>query len=214
MKKLIVLLISLTNLPLLAVNFSHYNSALPILVTKTNQKTYVCSSVAISKKKLLTAAHCLDGAVSIKVAKEHKLNRRNTFYKVRSFKQFPLYNKRRSNFLHDIGIIKLTKTLPDTINLPKLKFLEDEANELVRIGFGSRGGVSSRTFISPLNQYENKATHIYSYDFYSYSGDSGGPLFMNEEGELVLVALHSTKEGYYSYNPKIDQAVMDWIKKY
>lgn len=62
---------------LFAVDFSEYNSSLILLITKNDNKTFVCSSVAISKKKLLTASHCLDDAKSIKVVKEYKLQNNN-----------------------------------------------------------------------------------------------------------------------------------------
>jgi hypothetical protein len=197
-----------------AINFNKYNSSLILLVTKQNNITYVCSSVAISSKKLLTAAHCLEDAKEVKVVKEYKLQTANSFYQVESFDHFIKYDKTKSNFLYDFGIVKLVETLPTNINLPKLESLKSEIGDLTRVGFGMRNEINSRTIIFPINQYRNLKTHIDAYDRYSFSGDSGGPIFLERNGNLFLVAIHSTKDGYNTLNPTFDVEVLDWINNY
>lgn len=213
-KILIFLMVLLSAANLFAVDFEKYNSTLMIIVTKADGTNYVCSSVVVTRKKLLTAAHCLDQAISIKVVKEHKLMSDNSFYRVLKYDVFPKYDKEKSNYLFDIGIIQLKNNLPRNINIPKLKELEDQSSDLVRVGFGKRNNINSRTVVFPINQYQIKENYIDSYDIYSFSGDSGGPIFQEKEENLYLVGIHSTKENYNSLNPKIDEVIKTWILKY
>lgn len=198
----------------LTIDFSKYNSSFMILVTKKDKKTYVCSSVAVAPKKILTAAHCLENAKSVKVVKQYKLLKHNSFYPVKGFSTYELYSKKKSNYLNDFGLITLKRRLPTNIKIPAMKNLEGEKSELLRVGFGMRNGVNARTVISAIHQYKNHKTFIDAYDQYSYSGDSGGPIFLEENEHLFLIGIHSTKEGYNSLNPIITDDVLKWLSSY
>jgi len=91
--------------------------------------------------------------------------------------------------------LKLKKSLPSSINLPELELLKSDRGELTRVGFGMRNEMNSRTVIFPINQYQIIDTHIDAYDEYSFSGDSGGPIYQEKDGRLFLVGIHSTKDG-------------------
>jgi secreted trypsin-like serine protease len=98
---------------------------------------------------------------------------------------------------------------------PILKNKKDLGGNLFRIGYGARGQSNVRTLITPaLRNIQTQEEVLELNDMYSYSGDSGGPIFMQREGQMYLVAIHSTlsygPEGKYSYNPLVSTQ-RDWI---
>lgn len=197
-----------------AVDFRSYNSAYMLQVTKSDRRQYICSSVAVSRNKLLTAAHCLQNAVKIRVFREYQLTANNHFYSVQSYARYMKYNKGRSNFLYDIGVIKLKEKLPVSTNIHPIISKHENIVELHRVGFGLRNGLNTRTVISPITQFKLETQFIDALDEYSYSGDSGGPIFSVKYGRFSLVAIHSTKDGPYTLNPRITDEIKEWVESY
>lgn len=191
-----------------------FNSSFMLVVTKADGLIYVCSSVAYSKNILLTAAHCLDGAVKVQVCIEDTilLNNLNTFYEVKNFEIHKKYNSKKSNYIYDIGKIYLRNDLPSEIDLCELSDLTDHTSKLYRVGYGERNGVNTKTIISNIKNFTNYDTYFSAYEEYSFSGDSGGPIFQIRDDKTFLVGIHSTREGYSSLNPK-PYSFMNWIKK-
>ncbi|MGE3609990.1 MAG: trypsin-like serine protease [Bacteriovoracaceae bacterium] len=201
MKNLFVLLIAILSAHAWAIDFSNYNSALMLQIVKEDNNKYICSSVAYSQSKLITAAHCLENATQVNVFKEFKILDNNTFYKTKTFYKSKLYNKNQSFFLNDVGIIELEESLPSEIKIYPIAQVKINQGELHRVGFGMRNGINSRTVIWPINQFQVHENYIEAWDQYSFYGDSGGPIFQLIDDKFYLIGIHSTKDGNYTFNP-------------
>lgn len=193
--------------------FNKLNSAIRLSVTKFDGRTYTCSSVAIAPQVLLTAAHCLKNAQRV-LADDP---RSQTALVANFFKVHPRYNKSNSNYLFDIGVVVLKQKLRSGINyLPILKNLKGHES-LHRIGFGGRENGNQKTLVSPIQNFrqygswDHQASFVEMEDHFSYSGDSGGPVYAQVGQSYYLVGVHSTKQGNYSFNPVINQTIYDWL---
>lgn len=215
-----VFIITLLNFSLANASlFDQFNSSLKIEVYKLNGASFICSSVAATPYLLVTAAHCLEGATSILV------HMKGGSKKIKSlaFYKHPNYDQQRSNYLSDIGIVLLPQSLPAFLNyLPLLRQLDGD-EELFRVGYGGRQGQNKMTIISSIfnfREFSNFAianrrrNYILMEDQFSYSGDSGGPVFAKKYNKYYLVGIHSTKQGNFSYNQRIDAEVVDWVNHF
>jgi V8-like Glu-specific endopeptidase len=188
-----------------------YNSAFIILVTKTNSFTYVCSAVAVNKKTLLTAAHCLDNAEKVKVLKDKEITFPYADYKVLNFAKHSDYDQEQSNFLYDIGKINLVDELDSKVNILSVSDLKMQG-ELTRVGFGLRNYDNVMNVFTQINDFNDYGQYFSAYDEQSYSGDSGGPIYQEYEGTTYLVGIHSTLEGHgNTLNVKIN-FFNSWLK--
>lgn len=109
----------------------------------------------------------------------------------------------------------------------KIKSLEfykhPNYDQLFRVGYGGRQGQNKMTIISSIfnfREFSNFAianrrrNYILMEDQFSYSGDSGGPVFAKKYNKYYLVGIHSTKQGNFSYNQRIDAEVVDWVNHF
>lgn len=200
------LMSTLTASPL-PIDWSNFNSSLIIEVTRP-EGVFTSTGVAINANTVLTAAHCLEGKIlKVRVSNASSYDATGAFFEVKSFELHPEYDSETSAYRSDIAKIKLKGNLPkDTIFFPIAKNLKNLNGKLLRLGFGSRGNGNVRTLVSP--QYKNLRSHegtLELNDIYSYSGDSGGPVLLQQDGQVYLIALHSTlsfgPEGKFSFNP-------------
>ena len=198
------------------VDWTNFNSSLVIEVTRPEGK-FTCSGVAIKDDMVLTAAHCLEGKIlEIRVFNQATYSPSAKFWKAEHFELHPEYNKTSSNFKADLARIKLADKLPASTTIyPILKNENNFKGKLLRVGYGSRYQNNVRTLITPqfkALKTEDKVLELD--DMYSYSGDSGGPIFIQRDGQMYLVAIHSTlsygPEGKFSYNPLVSSR-KDWI---
>ena len=199
------------------IDWSNFNSTLIIEVTRPTG-VFTSSGVAISKDTILTAAHCLDGEVlKVRVSNQAAYDPKGKFYAVESFEIHPDYNVKKSNYKSDLAKIKLQKYLPEnTMFYPIIKKDENLIGKILRLGFGGRNNQNVRTLITP----EFKSVSISDEtlelnDMYSFSGDSGGPIFIQQGAQMYLIAIHSTlsygPNGRYSYNPLLSSQ-RKWIE--
>lgn len=198
------------------IDWSNFNSTVVIEVTRPDG-VFTSSGVALSKDTILTAAHCLYGEVlKVRVSTEGSYNPNGKFIAGKTFEIHPEYNPDTSNFKFDFAKITLSSVLPEGTNYyAVMKKDKDLTGNFVRIGFGGRNNQNNRTMITPVFKDVLEPQRILElHDMYSYSGDSGGPVFLQQKGQLFLVAIHSTlsygPEGKYSFNPLL-AAHRDWL---
>jgi V8-like Glu-specific endopeptidase len=197
----------------LPIDWSNFNSSLVIEVTRpTGVSTY--TGVAINPETVLTAAHCLDGDVlKVRVSIDSAYSKKSKFLPVEEFELHPQHMKHGS----DLAKIKLKTKLPNNIcYFPIIKHGSPLNGQILRLGFGERSNKNVRTLVTPyikhLRHFENM---LELNDTYSYSGDTGGPVFMQKNGQMYLVAIHSRQssgpEGKYSFNPLVSSH-RSWIE--
>lgn len=178
------------------MDFTPYNGSFLLEVQREGDLRANCSSVAISEVMILTAAHCLEGVHKVSV----KVN--GVFKEAKSWQIHPRYDKHESNYNFDVGVIHLRESLPSDIHIPKIG--RPSPNILLeRIGFGERKGMNLRTHISGIRFLEREDWSICLKDKFGVPGDSGGPIYQWQMGELVLIGIHSTVLGEKSFSPLI-----------
>jgi V8-like Glu-specific endopeptidase len=159
----------------------------------------LCSGVAVERKRVLTAAHCVADALRITVVygaepENTPLDSIDAMY----WTPHGAYDRAASRYLHDVGTVDLQVNLPDEIPLAQLATEADlpiPGTRLERIGFGPREGKARRTWTDPLLVRAEHEGALILEDRHAVAGDSGGPIFVRTPHGLRLLALHSTLEG-------------------
>jgi len=192
-----------------------FNSSLLLEVTRPSG-VYFCSGVAVSKKIVLTAAHCLEGDVEdVKVFTQMSYNADQWYLPISKYKLHPKYNSEKSSYRHDVAKIILKNNVPDWVNLHAIYEGQMVYGDLYRFGYGARHSRNIRTVMTPEFIRMNIREQILELnDKFSKSGDSGGPIFMKNGNQVYLLAVHSTfshgPEGEFSYNPRL-APYLPWI---
>jgi V8-like Glu-specific endopeptidase len=198
------------------IDWNNFNSSVLIEVTRPNG-VFTSTGVAINKNTILTAAHCLEGEVlKVRISLDSAYNKKGKFFEAESFDLHPEYNRELSNYKADLAKIKLKDELPQgTLFYPIIKKDSNLNGKILRLGFGARGKKNIRTLVTPvLRNIRTSEKVLELNDIYSYSGDSGGPVFLQQNGQMYLVAIHSTlsfgPEGKHSFNPLLSSH-REWI---
>jgi secreted trypsin-like serine protease len=179
------------------LNWKRFNSSV-IIEIKRNDNVFTSTAVAIGRNMLLTAAHsvdCLDEG-HIYLGEDYKLS--SACIKIKKIIVHPGYNPGKSFFENDLAIVILEHNLPREINIENLEnSIELGAGDtLERIGFGGRNNENIRTWTNPKYKTTtfNKINYVLE-DVKSVIGDSGGPIYKNENGTHKFVGIHSTLDG-------------------
>lgn len=198
------------------IDWSNFNSTVVIEVTRP-EGVFTSSGVAINRDTILTAAHCLDGEIlKVRVSTAGTYSKNGKFIGVKTYEIHAEYEPELSKYNFDLAKIKLSSSLPEGTNFYSvIKNDRDLTGNFVRIGYGARFDKNIRTMITPVfKQLQDPQKVLELHDMYSYSGDSGGPVFLQQKGQMYLVAIHSTlsygPEGKYSFNPLL-AAHRTWI---
>lgn len=201
----------------LPIDWSNFNSSLIIEVTRPNG-VFTSTGVAINEDTVLTAAHCLEGEIlKVRISNAGSYNPQGKFWGIKSFEIHPDYNSEFSNYRSDIAKIKLKGTLPKgTMFFPIIKKDSDLSGKILRLGFGARDNKNLRTLVTPAFRAHRTHEKVLELDdTYSYSGDSGGPVFLQKGAQMYLVAIHSTlsfgPEGKHSFNPLLSSH-RNWLE--
>jgi hypothetical protein len=193
------------------IDWSNFSSSVLVEVT-TPKKIQVFSGVAINPKTILTTAKGLKGDITkVRASWDSKYSKNGNFIEVNHVENHP-----DSEFGIDLAKIRLFQDLPKTIvYYPIIKRDQLFQGRILRIGFGTRNKNNIRTLIHPfIKKILPSEKILILNDLYSFSGDSGGPVFLQNAGQMYLVAIHSKKtsrvEGKYSFNTLLSSQ-REWI---
>lgn len=192
-----------------------FNSSLLIEVTRPNG-VFTCTGVAVSDQLIITAAHCLEGDVKqVRIFTGSKYDAKASSLAVKDYKIHPKYNAKESRFKSDLAKISLKDKLPGFVKLHSIYSGKRIDGTLYRFGFGERNKQNIRTVITPKFRNLNFDDAVIELnDQFSRSGDSGGPIYMQNGDEITVLAVHSTfshgPEGNFSFNPLLG-SYTSWI---
>lgn len=195
--------------------WDEFNSSLCIEVTRPNG-VFTCTGVAVSNNLVVTAAHCLEGEIlKVRIFTESAYDRNNKSLLINKYKIHPDYKSKSSRYLSDVAKIYLDEKLPATIKILPIFTGQFITGDIYRFGFGERNKKNLRTVITPkLRKMDSENKIIELNDTFSYSGDSGGPIYLKQDNATYLLAIHSTlsfgPQGKYSYNPLLN-SYQTWI---
>lgn len=186
-----------------------FNSSFLIEVTRSNG-IFTCSGVAVSHQTVLTAAHCLEGQVkNIRIFFNESQNSKSI--EIKKFELHPLYDSKLSQYYSDIAKIELKEKLPSNIHIYPIFQGNVVSGNIYRFGFGERNKKNLRTVITPSFKSLNIGKNILELnDEFSKSGDSGGPVFLQNGTKISLLAIHST----FSYGPEGNFSLNPWLNSY
>lgn len=196
-------------------DWDRFNSSLLIEVTRPNG-VFTCTGVAVSDQIIVTAAHCLDGKIKkVRIFTQASYNPKQTSLEIKKYSLHPNYDPIKSRFKSDLAKITLKEKLPAFIKLYPIFEGSKIMGNLYRFGFGERNKKNLRTVITPTLRKMNTEEEVLELnDQFSKSGDSGGPIFMENGNQISILAIHSTfshgPEGNYSLNPLL-KAYLPWI---
>lgn len=196
-------------------DWERFNSSLLIEVTRPNG-VFTCTGVAVSDQVLITAAHCLEGKVDkVRIFTQASYNPKQTSLDIKEYKLHPNYDPDKSRYRSDLAKIIMKDKLPPFIKLYPIYQGKKIMGNLYRFGFGERNEKNLRTVITPTLRKVNIDEEVLELnDKFSKSGDSGGPVFMENGSDISILAIHSTfshgPEGNFSLNPLL-AAYIPWI---
>ena len=196
-------------------DWERFNSSLLIEVKRPNG-TFTCTGVAVSSEIIVTAAHCLEGDIeSVRIFTQAAYNPKQSSLAIKEYKLHPNYDPKKSRYKSDLAKIVMKEKLPGFIKLYPIYEGNKIMGNLYRFGFGERNKKNLRTVITPTLRRMDLAEEILELnDKFSKSGDSGGPIYMENGKDISILAIHSTfshgPEGNYSLNPLLS-AYLPWI---
>lgn len=196
-------------------NWDKFNSSLLIEVTRESG-VFTCTGVAISDQILVTAAHCLAGDVKkVRVFVGKSYNPKNPFLEVGVYSIHPDYKPAISNYKNDIAKIRMKEKFPTNIQICPIHQGPSVIGKIYRFGFGEREKSNIRTVVTPSFRQINTTDAVVELnDTFSKSGDSGGPIYLENGNSISVLAIHSTlssgPQGKYSFNPLLSH-YLSWI---
>lgn len=196
-------------------DWDRFNSSLLIEVTRPNG-VFTCTGVAVSDQVLVTAAHCLEGTIKkVRVFTQSQYDPMQPSLEILTYQVHPTYNPSRSRYRSDIAKIVMKEKLPEFIKIYPIHKDTKIFGSIYRFGFGARNKKNLRTVITPTLRRMNMDEEVIELnDKFSRSGDSGGPVFLENGDNISVLAIHSTfshgPEGNYSLNPLLS-AYAPWI---
>ena len=170
----------------------------PVVVLLKNLpdgKTGLCTGTMLSPNKVLTAAHCLDGAASIDILFGTTTDK-FAYVTASSWSAHPAFS--RDSFTNDVGIVHSPVSLPIP-NLPILASSTPKNGDKVSIfGYGITGNGASidgqlRAGSMTIGGIETGKIFAY-FDAASSntcSGDSGGPMLLQVGNQQSIIGTTS-----------------------
>lgn len=198
--------------------WENFNSSLLIEVTRPNG-VFTCTGVAVSSHTLVTAAHCLDGEIkSVRIFTGSFYDPKQPSLAISGYQLHPNYNQKTSRYRCDMAKITMKEKLPAFIKLHQIQQVKTGDiiyGNIYRFGFGERNKKNLRTVVTPgLRRVNNLEDVLELNDEFSRSGDSGGPVYIQNGTDIKILAVHSTfstgPQGNFSLNPLLGSH-LTWI---
>jgi hypothetical protein len=198
-------------------DWKNFNSSF-IIEVERQTGLFTCSGVAVSPKIILTAAHCLEGSIkSVRVFNHSRYNPTHKGLTISGYEIHPKYHFKSSRYQHDLAKIFLTEKISEDIKIYPVAKDNNVSGIFYRFGYGMRNNQNQRTLLLPKLRRLNAEEDVLELDDkFSKSGDSGGPIFIETENHISILAIHSTfsfgPEGNFSLNPLLSKE-RNWIFK-
>lgn len=166
-----------------------------ILKNLPDGRTGMCTGTMLSPNKVLTAAHCLDGAASIDILFGTTTDK-FAFVTASSWNIHPTFS--REGFTDDVGIVHSPVSLP-VPNLPILTSKAPKIGDKVSIfGYGATTGgaaVDGKLRAGAMTIGGVDVSKIYAYfdtsSSNTCSGDSGGPMLLQVGDQQTIIGTTS-----------------------
>lgn len=172
--------------------------ALPAVGALTRFGGTHCTGTLISPRRVVTAAHCLDGvsASSLRFVIGPSLGQAQAVIRVASVTPHPSYNP--FQLTNDIGYVDLDSDAP-VAPMALLPAMDQSwvGRELVFVGYGNSNGFSQtgsgiKRFVTmPIQQVMPTQFSYAVPGKNTCNGDSGGPAFAQVDGQLLLAGVTS-----------------------
>ena len=170
----------------------------PVVILLKNTpdgKTGLCSGTMLSPNKVLTAAHCLDGASSVDILFGTATDK-FAYVTASSWNIHPTFS--RASFSDDVGIVHSPVPLP-VPNLPILSSTAPKIGDKVSIfGYGATSGgaeIDGKLRVGTMTVGGIDSGKIYAYfdasSSNTCSGDSGGPMLFQVGGQQAIAGTTS-----------------------
>lgn len=175
-----------------------------ILKNTPDGRTGLCTGTMLSPNKVLTAAHCLDGAASVDILFGTTTDK-FAFVTASSWNMHPTFS--RTGFTDDVGIVHSPVSLP-VPNLPILASTAPKIGDKVSIfGYGASSGgaeIDGKLRAGSMTIGGVDSGKIYAYfdagSSNTCSGDSGGPMLLQVGNQQSII-------GTTSYGSTVNCAV-------
>lgn len=180
------------------------------LLSTDGKEQSICTGTPISDDLILTAAHCVKGAVKIVALFSNDLGCGSGFkisthgIEASSFTYDRRFTGTDGAIDNDYGLVRLKSAIPSNYKISRIYSggaLSSENVTLVGYGVTSERGEGSgflRTKIKSKNDVSVKNGKVYlaQYEGGVCKGDSGGPLFVEVNGELEILGVTSYGTSY------------------